>query len=77
MSLLRLCFSEHLQVLNAIKNVLAGIANLVAESSSCSSPRTSPGAPPALIAVGSTGGAQDRRPLRPPPPPQELLLADR
>jgi uncharacterized membrane protein YfcA len=30
MSLLRLCFSEHLQVLNAIKNVLAGIANLVA-----------------------------------------------
>jgi uncharacterized membrane protein YfcA len=29
-SLLRLCFSEHLQVLNAIKNVLAGLANLVA-----------------------------------------------
>ena len=30
MSLLRLCFSEDLQVLNAIKNVLAGLANLVA-----------------------------------------------
>ena len=30
MSLLRLCFSEDLQVLNAIKNVLAGIANAVA-----------------------------------------------
>ncbi|HET9737237.1 MAG TPA: sulfite exporter TauE/SafE family protein [Solirubrobacteraceae bacterium] len=29
-SLLRLCFSEDLQVLNAIKNVLAGLANLVA-----------------------------------------------
>ena len=29
-SLLRLCFSDDLQVLNAIKNVLAGLANLVA-----------------------------------------------
>lgn len=29
-SLLRLCFTEDLQVLNAIKNVLAGLANLVA-----------------------------------------------
>ena len=37
--------------------MLAGIANLVAGSSSCSSPHVAWGAA-ALIAVGSTGGAQ-------------------
>src|SRR3954451_5218534 len=57
MSLLRLCFSEHLQVLNAIKNVLAGIANLVAGILFMFAAHVSWGAA-ALIAVGSTAGAQ-------------------
>jgi uncharacterized membrane protein YfcA len=58
MSLLRLCFSEHLQVLNAIKNVLAGIANLGAGVRFMFfAPHVAWGAA-ALIAVGSTGGAQ-------------------
>jgi len=58
MSLLRLCFSENLQVLNAIKNVLAGIANLVAGILfAFVAPHVAWGAA-ALIAVGSTVGAQ-------------------
>src|SRR4051795_512359 len=57
MSLLRLCFSEHLQVLNAIKNVLAGIANLVAGVLFMFAAHVAWGAA-ALIAVGSTAGAQ-------------------
>jgi uncharacterized protein len=57
MSLLRLCFSEHLQVLNAIKNVLAGIANLVAGIVFVFAAHVAWGAA-ALIAVGSTVGAQ-------------------
>ena len=57
MSLLRLCFSEHLQVLNAIKNVLAGIANLVAGILFVFAAHVAWGAA-ALIAVGSTAGAQ-------------------
>jgi len=57
MSLLRLCFSEHLQVLNAIKNVLAGIANLVAGVLFMFFAHVAWGAA-ALIAVGSTVGAQ-------------------
>jgi uncharacterized membrane protein YfcA len=57
MSLLRLCFSENLQVLNAIKNVLAGIANLVAGILFMFAAHVAWGAA-ALIAVGSTVGAQ-------------------
>ena len=57
MSLLRLCFSENLQVLNAIKNVLAGIANLVAGVLFMLVAHVAWGAA-ALIAVGSTVGAQ-------------------
>src|SRR3954454_10926983 len=56
MSLLRLCFSENLQVLNAIKNVLAGIANLVAGIVFMFVAHVAWGAA-ALIAVGSTVGA--------------------
>jgi uncharacterized protein len=56
-SLLRLCFSEHLQVLNAIKNVLAGLANLVAGILFIAVAHIAWGAA-LLIAVGSTAGAQ-------------------
>jgi uncharacterized membrane protein YfcA len=56
-SLLRLCFDEHLQVLNAIKNVLAGLANLVAGVLFIFVAHVAWGAA-ALIAVGSTAGAQ-------------------
>jgi uncharacterized membrane protein YfcA len=57
MSLLRLCFSENLQVLNAIKNVLAGVANLVAGILFVFAAHIAWGAA-AIIAVGSTAGAQ-------------------
>jgi uncharacterized protein len=57
MSLLRLCFSDNLQVLNAIKNVLAGIANLVAGILFVFAAHVAWGAA-VLIAVGSTAGAQ-------------------
>jgi uncharacterized membrane protein YfcA len=56
-SLLRLCFHEHLQVLNAIKNVLAGLANLVAGILFIVVAHVAWGAA-VLIAVGSTVGAQ-------------------
>jgi uncharacterized membrane protein YfcA len=56
-SLLRLCFNENLQVLNAIKNVLAGLANLVAGILFILVAHVAWGAA-ALIAVGSTMGAQ-------------------
>jgi uncharacterized membrane protein YfcA len=56
-SLLRLCFSEHLQVLNAIKNVLAGLANLVAGLLFIVVADVAWGAA-LLIAVGSVVGAQ-------------------
>jgi uncharacterized membrane protein YfcA len=56
-SLLRLCFNENLQVLNAIKNVLAGLANLVAGILFILVAHVAWGAA-ALIAVGSTVGAQ-------------------
>ena len=57
MSLLRRCFHENLQVLNAIKNVLAGVANLVAGVLFVFVAHVAWGAA-ALIAVGSTVGAQ-------------------
>jgi uncharacterized protein len=57
MSLLRLCFHEHLQVLNGIKNVLAGLANFVAGVFFVFAAHIAWGAA-ALIAVGSTVGAQ-------------------
>ena len=57
MSLLRRCFHENLQVLNAIKNVLAAIANLVAGVLFMFVAHVAWGAA-ALIAVGSTVGAQ-------------------
>ena len=57
MSLLRRCFHEDLQVLNAIKNVLAAIANLVAGILFVLVAHVAWGAA-ALIAVGSTVGAQ-------------------
>ena len=57
MSLLRRCFHENLQVLNAIKNVLAGIANLVAGVLFVFVAHVAWGAA-ALIAVGSTVGVQ-------------------
>jgi uncharacterized membrane protein YfcA len=56
-SLLRLCFGEDLQVLNAIKNVLTGLANLVAGILFIAVAHVAWGAA-ALIAVGSTVGAQ-------------------
>lgn len=56
-SLLRLCFSEDLQVLNAIKNVLAGLANLVAGILFILVAHVAWGAA-GLIAVGSVVGAQ-------------------
>jgi uncharacterized membrane protein YfcA len=56
-SLLRLSFHEHLQVLNAIKNVLAGLANLVAGILFIAVAHVAWEAA-ALIAVGSTVGAQ-------------------
>jgi uncharacterized membrane protein YfcA len=57
MSLLRQFFGENLQVLNAIKNVLAGLANLVAVILFIVVAHVAWGAA-ALIAVGSTVGAQ-------------------
>jgi uncharacterized membrane protein YfcA len=57
MSLLRRCFHEDLQVLNAIKNVLAAIANLVAGILFMLVAHVAWGAA-ALIAAGSTVGAQ-------------------
>jgi uncharacterized protein len=57
LALLRLCFGEHLQVLNAIKNVLAGLANLVAGILFVLVASVAWGAA-LLIAVGSTVGAQ-------------------
>jgi uncharacterized membrane protein YfcA len=57
MSLLRRCFHEDLQVLNAIKNVLAAIANLVAGVLFVLVAHVAWGAA-ALIAAGSTVGAQ-------------------
>ena len=57
MSLLRLCFNENLQVLNAIKNVLAGLANFIAGVLFIIVAHVAWGAA-ALIAVGSTVGAQ-------------------
>ena len=56
-SLLRLCFADDLQVLNAIKNVLAGLANLVAGVFFVIAAHIAWGAA-VLIAVGSTVGAQ-------------------
>jgi uncharacterized membrane protein YfcA len=56
-SLLRLCFDEHLQVLNAIKNVLAGLANLVSGILFVLV-ATIAWQAALLIAVGSTVGAQ-------------------
>ena len=56
-SLLRLCFGEDLQVLNAIKNVLAGLANLVAGILFIVVAHVAWGAA-ALIACGSVVGAQ-------------------
>jgi uncharacterized membrane protein YfcA len=56
-SLLRLAFAEHLQVLNAIKNVLAGLANLVAGILFIAVAHVAWGAA-LLIAAGSTAGAQ-------------------
>jgi uncharacterized protein len=56
-SLLRLCFGEDLQVLNAIKNVLAGLANLVAGILFIVVAHVAWGAA-ALIAAGSVVGAQ-------------------
>jgi uncharacterized membrane protein YfcA len=56
-SLLRLCFGEDLQVLNAIKNVLAGVANIVAGVLFIFVAHVAWGAA-ALIAIGSTVGAQ-------------------
>jgi hypothetical protein len=56
-SLLRLCFGENLQVLNGIKNVLAGLANLVAGILFILVAHVAWGAA-GLIAVGSVVGAQ-------------------
>jgi uncharacterized membrane protein YfcA len=56
MSLLRLTFAENLQVLNAIKNVLAGVANAVAGLLFIIVADVDWGAA-ALIAVGSSGGS--------------------
>jgi uncharacterized protein len=57
MSLLRFCFSDDLQRLNAVKNVLAGVANGVAAILFIAVANVAWG-PAALIAVGSTVGAQ-------------------
>ena len=57
LSLLRICFAEHLQVLNAIKNVLAGLANLVAGVLFIVVADVAWGAA-LLIAAGSVVGAQ-------------------
>jgi uncharacterized membrane protein YfcA len=57
MSLLRLCFRDDLQVLNGIKNVLAGLANFVAGVLFTLVAHVAWGAA-ALIAIGSTVGAQ-------------------
>jgi uncharacterized membrane protein YfcA len=57
LSLLRLCFAEHMQVLNAIKNVLAGLANLVAGVLFIVVADVAWGAA-LLIAAGSVVGAQ-------------------
>jgi uncharacterized membrane protein YfcA len=57
MSLLRRCFHENLQVLNAIKNVLAGLANLVAGVLFIVVADVAWGAA-LLIAAGSVVGAQ-------------------
>jgi uncharacterized membrane protein YfcA len=56
-SLLRLCFHDDLQVLNAIKNVLAGLANFVAGVFFIVVAHVAWGAA-VLIAIGSTVGAQ-------------------
>ena len=56
MSLLRLSFAENLQVLNAMKNVLAGVANAVAGLLFIVVAHVAWGAA-ALIAVGSVGGS--------------------
>jgi uncharacterized protein len=56
-SLLRLCFRDDLQVLNAIKNVLAGVANLVAGILFVIVAHVAWGAA-LLIAGGSVVGAQ-------------------
>ena len=57
MSLLRLCFSENLQVLNAIKNVLAGVANAIAAILFIAVADVAWEAA-GLIAIGSVVGAQ-------------------
>ena len=58
LAVLRLCFDDDLQRLNGVKNVLAGIANLVAGILfAFVAPHVAWGAA-ALIAVGSTVGAQ-------------------
>jgi uncharacterized protein len=57
LSLLRLAFRDHLQVLNAIKNVLAGVANLVAGVLFVAVAHVAWGAA-VLIAGGSVVGAQ-------------------
>ena len=56
MSLLRLSFAENFQVLNAMKNVLAGVANAVAGLLFIIVADVAWGAA-ALIAVGSVGGS--------------------
>jgi uncharacterized protein len=56
MSLLRLSFAENMQVLNAMKNVLAGVANAVAGLLFILVADVAWGAA-ALIAVGSVGGS--------------------
>jgi len=57
-SLLRLCFRDDLQVLNAIKNVLAGLANLVAGVFFIIFAAHIAWGASLLIALGSTVGAQ-------------------
>jgi uncharacterized membrane protein YfcA len=58
LAVLRLCFADDLQKLNALKNVLAGVANAVAALLFVFfAPHIAWGAA-ALIAVGSIGGAQ-------------------
>ena len=57
MSLLRFCYPDDLQRLNAIKNVLAGVANGVAAILFIAVADVAWGAA-ALIAVGSIVGAQ-------------------
>jgi uncharacterized membrane protein YfcA len=57
LSILRLCFDEDLQILNGIKNVLAGVANGVAAILFIAVADVAWGAV-VLIAVGSIAGAQ-------------------